>query len=76
MEIVPDGCLRVVVDATVNAPALARVLAVPEPRWSRFWPVSGYGWQRTCGVAWTPCPSRSRWVLGTIPIREALFLRL
>ena len=32
MEIVLDGRLRVVVDATVNAPALARVLAVLEPR--------------------------------------------
>ena len=32
MEIVLDGRLRVVVDATVSAPALARVLAVLEPR--------------------------------------------
>ena len=32
MEIVLDGCLRVVVDATVDAPALARVLAVLAPR--------------------------------------------
>ena len=32
MEIVLDGRLRVVVDATVNAPALARILAVLEPR--------------------------------------------
>ena len=32
MEIVLDGRLRVVVDATVDAPALARVLAVLEPR--------------------------------------------
>ena len=46
MEIVPDGRSRVIVDATVDAPALARALAVPAPRRSRFRPVSGYGWRR------------------------------
>ena len=49
MEIVLGGDVRVVVDATVHAPALARVLAVVAVvagRSSRFLSEFGCGWQR------------------------------
>ena len=42
IEIALDGGVRVIVDATVHAPALARVLAVVERRW-------GGGGQRCAG---------------------------